>query len=185
MLDKNELIQLTNRDSGVVGYTVPDLGIHRNFAPGETKEVTVDEIRKLSYLPGGKNILERRLVIKNDILLKEILGQVEPEYYYSQKEVENLLLNGSLDELLDCLDFAPEGVIDLIKDCAINLKIDNVSKRRAIQNKTGVNISKAIEINDETDEAEQEAPKTRRTGGIDAMAQRRVEAPKYKVTSTK
>ena len=191
MLDGKTLVKVTNRDNGVVGYSVPDLNnLHRNFQPGETKEVTVEEIRKLSYLPGGMNILNKRLVVKNEELLREILGQVEPEYFYSEEDVKNLLLTGTLEQLLDCLDFAPEGVIDLVKDYAVKLKIDNVSKRKAIQEKTGFNVSKAIEINEETAEDGVEEVKTRRSAPVTAEAtdtgsQRRTAAPKYNVVSQK
>lgn len=189
MLEKDTLVKITNRDNGVVGYSVPDLGVHRNFQPGETKEITVEEIRKLSYLPGGMNILNRRLIIKNDELLREILGEVEPEYFYSEEDVKNLLLNGSLEQLLDCLDFAPEGVIDLVKDYAVKLKIDNMSKRKVIQEKTGLNITKAIEINEETAEDGKEETKTRRAAPVTEKKaesdapQRRASAPKYNVVS--
>ena len=36
-----------------VGYYVPDLGIRRQFMPKETKEITFEELQKLSYLEGG------------------------------------------------------------------------------------------------------------------------------------
>ena len=47
---KNREIKLTNRDNGTVGYTIPDLNLHRTFSGGETKTITFEEleiIRKL------------------------------------------------------------------------------------------------------------------------------------------
>ena len=59
MLDKNTLIKVTNRDNGSVGYAIPDLGnLQRRFEAGETKEVTMEELRKLSYTIGGNVILK-------------------------------------------------------------------------------------------------------------------------------
>jgi hypothetical protein len=58
--------------------------------------------------------------------------------------------NGSLDEFLDCLDFAPEGVIDLIKTLAVELPLNDVAKREAILNKTGFNVDNAIRIRQES-----------------------------------
>ena len=150
MIENNMTVKVTNRDNGSVGYSVPDLGVHRTFQPKESKEISAEELRKLSYLPGGDVIIKDYLIIHNEELLKELLGEVEPEYYYSEDEVKTLLLSGSLEQLQDCLDFAPNGVIDLIKSLAVNLKIDNVSKRKAIQDKTGFNVTRAIEINEET-----------------------------------
>ena len=34
---------------------------------------------------------------------------------FIQKEIKELLTKGTLDQLKDCLDFAPEGVIELLK----------------------------------------------------------------------
>lgn len=150
MLNKNTKIKVKNRNNGSIGYTIPDMhNLYRKFYAGEVKEniITFDELQKLSYLPGGMYILENYLVIlDNDEARDALLGQVEPEYGYTDEDVKNLLLNGSLDELLDCLDFAPVGVIELVKTLAVELEINDLSKRNAITNKTGFNINKAIEI---------------------------------------
>ena len=191
MVENNMTVKVTNRDNGSVGYSVPDLGVHRTFQPRESKEISAEELRKLSYLPGGDVIIKEYLIIHNEELLKELLGEVEPEYYYSEDEVKALLLSGSLEQLQDCLDFAPSGVIDLIKSLAVSLKIDNVSKRKAIQEKTGFNVTRAIEINEETDEetASKEGAQGRRAAPITAKSeeaqQRRSAPPKYNVVSQK
>ena len=189
MVENNMTIKVTNRDNGSVGYSVPDLGVHRTFQPKESKEISAEELRKLSYLPGGDVIIKDYLIIHNEELLKELLGEVEPEYYYSEDEVKTLLLSGSLEQLQDCLDFAPNGVIDLIKSLAVSLKIDNVSKRKAIQEKTGFNVTRAIEINEETEEEEtsKENNQGRRAAPISTKKedapQRRSAPPKYNVVS--
>lgn len=191
MIENSMTIKVTNRDNGSVGYSVPDLGVHRTFQPKESKEISAEELRKLSYLPGGDVIIKDYLIIHNEELLKELLGEVEPEYYYSEDEVKTLLLSGSLEQLQDCLDFAPNGVIDLIKSLAVSLKIDNVSKRKAIQEKTGFNVTRAIEINEETEEEEEETSKENNQGRRAApistkkeeAPQRRSAPPKYNVVS--
>ena len=192
MVENNMTVKVTNRDNGSVGYTIPDLNLHRTFQPKESKEITAEELRKLSYLPGGDVIIRDYLIIHNSPeLLKELLGEVEPEYYYSEEDVKTLLLSGSLEQLQDCLDFAPNGVIDLIKSLAVSLKIDNLSKRKAIQEKTGFNVTRAIEINEETDEetASKEGTQGRRAAPITAKSeetqQRRSAPPKYNVVSQK
>ena len=191
MVENNMTVKVTNRDNGSVGYTIPDLNVHRTFQPRESKEISAEELRKLSYLPGGDVIIKEYLIIHNEELLKELLGEVEPEYYYSEDEVKALLLSGSLAQLQDCLDFAPSGVIDLIKSLAVSLKIDNVSKRKAIQDKTGFNVTRAIEINEETDEetTSKEGAQGRRAAPITAKSeeaqQRRSAPPKYNVVSQK
>lgn len=156
MLEKDALITLINRDNGTVGQTIADQGanFHRQFEPNEKKEISVDEIRKLNYQPGGHKILENCFIIENDELRREILGEVEPEYFYSEAEVKELLLNGTLDQLLDCLQFAPDGVIELVKSLAVKLEINDLSKREAIFKHTGFNVNNAIALNKASEEAE-------------------------------
>ena len=159
MLDKNIMVKVTNRSNGVVVYQIPDLGnLVRRFVKGETKEVTFEELQKLSYVPGGRALLAENLVLDRKDAIAELLGAVEPEYNYTEPQIKELLLRGSLDAFLDCLDFAPEGVLDLIKDLAVTLKINDISKRKA---KLHFDVTKAIEINEESEKVEEEQ-KTRR-----------------------
>lgn len=192
MLDKNTIIKVTNRDNGTVGYTIPDLGnLHRTFQSGETKEVSMDELRRLSYIPGGYQILENYLVIENEEAVQELLNQVEPEYYYSKEDIENLLLKGSLDQLEDCLNFAPEGIINLVKKMAVDLKLNDVAKREMLLKKTGFNVTSAININEMTTEEETTSVKTRKAAAITETRQEAAEpvrkaavtTGKYKVVS--
>ena len=147
MLDKATIIKVTNRDKGSVGYIIPDLGnLNRQFQPGETKDLTFEELQKLSWIPGGMYILENCLILDNAAAVQELLGQVEPEYYYNEKNVKYLLQYGTLDEFLDCLDFAPVGVLDMIKDLAVELPLNDVQKREAIKNKLGFDVDFAVEM---------------------------------------
>ena len=151
-MDKNTIIKICNRDNAAVFYDIPEMnGLHRVFQPNEVKEVTLEELLKLSYEPGGMSLLRNNFVLNNEEAIKIILGQVEPEYNYTPADVKNLLLNGSLDELLDCLDFAPEGVIELVKTLAVELPLNDVAKREAILEKTNFNVTNAIQIKKDTE----------------------------------
>lgn len=191
MLDKNTLIKITNRYDGMAGYEVADLGINRLFMAGETKEVTMEEIRKLSYSIGGITLLKDFFVLDNPEAVAEILGTVEPEYFYTEEQVKELLLTGSLEALQDCLDFAPAGTIELVKKVAVETKLNDIQKRKAIQAATGFNIDTAVMINEETEDEKVEEEKTRRVTtasatSIAASTGRRTSAPNinYKVIST-
>lgn len=162
MVDKTKIVSIKSRDNGTVGYSVQDLGIRRDFTPGEIKEVTAEELIKLSYQPGGKALINQCLIINDEEVLKEILGSVEPEYFYSENEIKELLLNGSFEQFLDCLDFAPIGVIDLIKKLAVELEVNDIRKREAILNKTGFNVTNAINFNKETENDTSEKEHTER-----------------------
>jgi hypothetical protein len=188
MISKDTILKVTNRNNGHTGYEVPDLKIYRHFSPGETKEVTMEEMRKLSYISGGRALIESCLIIHNEEAVREILTDVEPEYFYTEAEIKQLLTKGSLDQLLDCLDYAPEGVISLVKNMAVDMKLNDVSKRDAIKDKTGFDVSKAIEIkieSEKTDEvvetsSRRAAPIVTKTENEEGAA-RRTTAPRYNV----
>lgn len=194
-IDNDVLVSVTNRNNSIVTYVVPELGVRRSFAKGETKKIKASELRSLSWVPGGKAMLKHCLILDNTDLVQELLGAVEPEYYYNEAEVEELLLYGSDDQLRDALEFGYEGTRDLIKHKAVNMKLNDVRKRNIIFEMTGFNVSNAISVNEQSNVVPEEA-KTRRANPIGAAAQtedssatpdapvRRVAAPKYKVTST-
>ena len=155
MVKDNELVKITNRDIGPIGYSIEDLRVSRTFNPNETKTVTAEEIRKISYLPSGINVLRNNFIIWNEELVEEILHEVEPEYYYTIDDVKDLVLNKSYDEFLDALDFAPSCVIDIIKDLCVKLEVNDIRKREAVKQKTGFDVSKAIELEHEVNKDEE------------------------------
>lgn len=166
MLENNTMIRVTNRDNGSVGYTIPDMNnLHRTFQSGESKEISMEELRRLSWIPGGLYILEHLLVIENQEAQQELLPSVEPEYSYTREDVEDLLAKGSLEQLQDCLDFAPDGVVNIVKQVAVETELNDIKKRDAILEATHFNVSKAIEINKESANTEDAAaaPTGRRT----------------------
>lgn len=161
-MSNEKIIKVRNRDNGHVGYVIPDLNLRRDFNAGEIKEISLEELQKLAYLPGGQALIRNYLLIEDEEAVDSIIGNVEPEYYYTEEDVKNLLLNGSLDELKDCIDYAPSGVLDLIKKYAVELKINDIAKRDAIKEMLGFNVTNAIMINEETEEKEEVKEKTRR-----------------------
>lgn len=145
MIKDEELISVMNRSVGSASYRIPELNIRREFESREVKKITAGELRKLNYVPGGNEMLKSILLMNSKELLEEFNIDVEPEYFYTEAEIKDLLLYGSMDAFLDCLDFAPQSVIDLIKWVAVDLKINDYSKREAIKEKTGFNVTLAIE----------------------------------------
>lgn len=192
MLNEKDMVKVTNRGNWTVGYVVPELNVTRRFTQGESKMISVDELRKLSWLPGGRAIIQNHLVLGNEELVRELLNDVEPEYYYTAEDVKNLLLYGSEDELRDALDFAPKGVISLIQDIAVDLKLNDVRKRDIIQKATNFDVTNSIRVNEES-ETKVEETKTRRVAAAATQTEapstdsnapvRRAAAPKYKVTT--
>lgn len=165
MVEKDREIRVTNRDRGSVGYLIPDLGnLNRQFESGETKTITYEELEKLSWIPGGDYILKNCLVIHDEEAVQQLLNGVEPEYYYNKDDIKRLLTTGTLDEFLDCLDFAPDGVKNMIKDMSVALPLNDVAKRQAILEKLNFDVTKALQIEAATrekDTAEEPASKRR------------------------
>lgn len=186
-MDKNKVYNVKNRSSSMVVYSIPEDGIRREFAPGETKRITFKELEKLTYQSGGKIVLNSYLQVTDAEVQDELNIHAEPEYFMDEAQVVNLLQNGSLDEFLDCLDFAPIGVIDLVKDISTKLPLTDYEKRKALKDKLGFDIDKAIsnieaEKADDGEEAFHEVGKTRRVQPAEkADAPARRTAGKYKI----
>lgn len=187
MLTNETIVKVTNRGNSIVGYMIPELHIRRRFAPNETKQLTVNEMRALHAEKGGASIIRNHLIIDNEELVNELIYNVQPEYFYSEQDVVELLVNGSIDQLLDAIDFAPTGVHDIIKTKAVQLKLNDVRKREIIFEKLGFNVTSAIEANAQSEtvvaepQGRRAAPITASTENAEAPARRT--APKYKVTT--
>lgn len=191
MLDGKTIVTVVNRNNGTTGYSIPEMGgLTRIFASGESKQVEFEELRKLSYQPGGDYIIQNYLVIFNAEAVAELIGDVEPEYYYTEKDVEDLLVNGSLDALDDCLTFAPDGVIEMVKSISVTIKLNDMLKRELIFDKTGFNVDNAIKNNKYAEQIEtKEVKKERKTNkpvtSVPTEPQRKTAIPKYNVVTPK
>ena len=184
-----QYVTVTNRNNGTTGYTLQN-GVRRQFQIGQSRKIDIEELRELSSIPGGEYILQNYLIVNDRTALDYLHLDPEPEYFYTEKEIKDLLLNGSLDQMEDCLNFAPQGVIDLIKSMAIDLKLPDIRKRELIQQKTGFSITNALNVNAilETEDEKKEdkikierkaKPITETTGVV-----RKATPPKYNVVST-
>lgn len=186
-------IKVKNRSDYVVTYTIPELGertnVRRVYSPQEVKTVSFEELETLSFSRGGKSILTHYLQVSDEETLEKLGIVPEFEYFMSEEDVKNLVKSGSYDSFLDALDFAPAGVIDLIKKYAVELPCNDNAKREAMRKILKFDVDSALRINreaSEVDGTESATPATR---------QRRVQvetqtettevtppaAPKYKI----
>lgn len=196
-MDMTKKVRVTNRSNSIVIYRVDDLKVRREFAPREVKMIPVEELVALSQKQGGAYILRNSLFIEDVATVNEMSMKVEPEYYLDDKGVIDLLSNGSVDALLDCLDFAPGGVIDLVKKYAVELPLTDTRKIKAIADKTGFKVDLALKHKEElAAEAAEAAQQTDSGMEIKAAPTRRVQpaaeqdtngrrtTPKYKVVTS-
>lgn len=178
---KTYYYNVKNRSAGVALYKIPEEGITRRFMPGETKRISYDELMKLSYQPGGREMMANFLQIQSMGVPKSLGIKTEPEYYMSEQDVIKLLKEGTLNEFLDCLDFAPAGVIELIKQFAVSLPLADYDKRQALKTKTGFDVDAAVSNAGKEVDSKQEAEEK---AAASTPATTRRTAPKYNVVTT-
>lgn len=145
MIRSEDMFNVKNRSTSVVVYRIPESNLRREWAPGEVKRIPFGELEKLTYQPGGRELIANFLQIMENEVTDDLNVHREPEYNMSEDQVRDLILNGSIDAFLDALDFAPLGVIDLIKTMSVQLPITDMAKREALKAKTGFDVDKAIE----------------------------------------
>lgn len=149
-----------NRSTSRVVYSIPSLNIRRQFAPGESMRISFDELRKFMFEPGAKSLLQNFLQVEAEEVLREFNIDAQPEYFLSEQQIKDLLLTGSYEAFLDCLDFAPVGVIDLIKTFAVTLPLSDYNKRQALKEKIGFDVDAALaNQKKEIEEAKADAPR--------------------------
>lgn len=153
MAKKNVVYSVKNVSAGVVIYKIPEINIRREFMAGETKSgISFEELEKLTYQAGGRELLANYLQIVDKKVLQDLGVTTEPEYFYTEEKIMSIMKNGTLDEFLDLLDFAPIGRLDLIKKFAVSLPLTDTVKIEHILKKTGFDVSKAIRM-DKADKA--------------------------------
>lgn len=159
--------KIKNRSASIVVYKIPEEGIRREFAPGEVKLIPYSELVKLMYQPGGKEIMSDFLQLDDEELINDFNIKAEPEYFMSEDQIVELIKTGSYEAFLDCLDYAPVGIIDIIKRLAVSLPMEDMKKVRALKDKTGFDVEAALkniraEQEDEEDGTEMAETKTER-----------------------
>lgn len=182
-MESSKILRVKNRSASLAVYSIPEINIRREFAPGETKNITYGELEKLSYQPGGRTIMQNFLQIIDPEATDDLGINREPEYDLSEQQIVDLMTKGSLDAFLDCLDFAPVGVIDLIKKFSVSLPLNDIDKRDALKKKTGFDVTVAL-ANMQKEKEDMDAPavesKERRVKTESAPEGRRT-TPKYNV----
>jgi hypothetical protein len=164
VIDDSDMIVVKNMTDGIVGFRDQMTNRLYSFSPNQPMSISAGTLRALSYSSGGLELLQNYLTVENTELREEF--NISPdmvEYDWDQQKVDSVLLEGTLDELLDALDFGPTGIKELIVSRAVALDLPDVHKREAIQEKTGANITNIITAAKTNEEDAKEAPSGRRT----------------------
>lgn len=188
-MDMNQKVGVKNRSHSTVIYSIPEMNVRRQFTPGEIKQITIAELEALTYRPGGLTLIIDCLLIEDQGIANQIINhKIEPEYWLDEKGVVNLIQNGSLDEFLDCLDFAPDGVLELVKIAATKLPLNDVKKREALKLKTGYDLDRAllnIRLAKEEEEAAGKTEEVKPERRVQKTETGRRTTPNYKVVTPK
>lgn len=178
MLQDKDVVEVRNLVDHMVVYKIDELNRRVVFNPFETKKVPVDELRRLNYQHGGRILLHNYLCIKDQELRQEF--GVDPsmvEYDWTLRDVDAALTSRPMDELMDALEFGPDGIKELLIDRAVQLRIPDTNRRKAIQDITGVDINNMIQLKEQL-EADSStiaaAPHTRRVETQTLSSGRRV-----------
>lgn len=192
MITKDTIYNVKNRSTSMVYYKIPETNVRRQFAPGEVKKIPFEELEKLTFQQGGRELIENFLQIMDEVVTTDLNIHREYEYNMSEKDVKELLQSGSLDAFLDALDFAPIGVIDLIKAMSVQLPLTDFNKRKALREKTGFDVDEALRHEEEQKQEESNmiqpnAPSGRRVqpaASAEPAAPVRRTSSKYNVVKT-
>lgn len=187
-MESNKTYLVTNRSASILVYSIPEMNIYREYQAGETKKVSHEEIERLSYQTGGDILITQYLLIQDSEAIADLGVHTEPEYFMTEKEVVDLIKNGSMDAWLDFFDFATEGGIDLIKKLSVTVPLTDTEKRKVLKAKTGFDVDAAIRhTTEDTEDINniKDAPVRRRTAPVAETAPeqpvRRTEVPQRKV----
>ena len=188
MLNNTDKIRVENRTNAIVGYNIPETNYVRRFVGKEIKEIPMGELRQVIQIPGVFRLIEDNLIIHSKEAVEELLPHAEPEYFYTASDVDFLLKEGTLDQLKDALDFAPEGVVALIREEAVRVRLNDMDKREAILEHTDFDVTKAIEIQKLAEVKTDSEVKTRRAAQLtkdetteETGPVRSASAPKYTI----
>lgn len=189
-MSNEQVYNVKNRSAGMVVYRIPEQNIRRVFQPGEVKRISGAELEALSFRPGGRELISGYLQVRNSEILENLNIHTEPEYFMDKEQVEQLIKIGSLDQWMDALNFAPAGVIELIKQLSVELPLTDYNKRQVLKDALGFDVDAAIK--NSAKDAEEEtivpiAPARRANPIVDtnavAEATRRTSTEKYKIIS--
>lgn len=190
MLDRNTEIRVLGRGGQFYRISDGPLKILRQFGYYEVKHIPLYELEALMGTPGGEDLIRNYLVVEKKGL--DALGiEVEPEYFYDQKIIKDILFSGNLAKIEDTLEFGNDAVKELVCRVATKEKVYDTRVLELIKEKTGCDIVQSMKISEMSQEPVKqekkqrkvslEEPKKKKTKKTEPKAKERVrQAPKPK-----
>lgn len=139
-------MKVYNRSDSNITYTLPELNTRRVFALGECKELDAKELEALWQMDGGTTIIKDYLMVDDEAWVAEHWEDAPIEYFWKSEDVRKCLVEDDLSLFQETLEYAPAGVIDLIKMLAWQIPITDLNKVEAIRQATGFDVLAAIDV---------------------------------------
>lgn len=136
---------VVNRSDGNVTYSLDELRIRRVFTAGEQKDIPEEELEALFQLDGGAALIKNYLLVKDEKWVMEH-WDAPIEYFWEAADVEKCLLKDDLELFSETLDFAPEGVIEILKALSWKLPLTDLNKVEVIREKLGFDVQAAVKV---------------------------------------
>lgn len=163
IVNDTTLIPVRNMVNHKVIYVIPEEHRRVVFEAFQQRNIRAGELRALNYTTGGSILLKNYLCVKSNDLREEFnIPSDQVEYDWTLEDIKRVLtdLSSPIEELEDALDFAPDGIREMIVDYAVTWKIPDANRRRTVSRMAGVNIDKMIEMTealeaDSNEESEQ------------------------------
>ena len=184
-MEANKMISVRNRCGATVVYSVPELNRRRQFEPNEVKKVPYEELEAVSYQQGGKALLYHYLLIDDQEALRELInGKEEPEYWLTESKIPSWLNTCTRAEFEDAVNFAPEGVKELIRQYSVSVPLTDTEKRKLVATKLDFDVDAAIRNNEAEKENESAGETPIRVAAPVPGTVTRKTNPTYKITKT-
>lgn len=147
----SETVRVYNRSNSLVSYVDQETKRKRVWQPiingvESYKDIEIEEIeRVISNDYGAKVLYEDYLVIKDKDVCEKIGISCPKEYFYDAKEIQKILETGTDFDLVEMIEFNNGALGDLIKQIAVEIKLDSSRKRQIIKDRLNFNVNFAIE----------------------------------------
>ena len=138
-------MRVINRSDGNVTYRLDELNVRRVFTPNEYKDVPELELNSLYQTDGGKELIKHHLLVEDEKWVSE-RWDAPLEYFWTYKDIERCLKEDSLELFEETLDYAPHGVLDLIKTISWKMPLTDLNKIEVIRRKLGFDVQAAVSI---------------------------------------
>lgn len=139
------MIKVINRSAGNVTYNLEELKIRRVFTPNESKDVEEKELNTLFQMDGGAELVKHHLLVDDKEWVEKHF-EAPVEYFWKLEDIERCVKEDPIDLFTETLDYAPQGVLELIKEYSWRLPLSDLNKIEVIRTKLGFDVQAAQAI---------------------------------------